>query len=103
MTGARLWEVAENVLGGGQRSFVCLRHWTQLTVTYDSDAPAFPSKGLPKESVVVDIGGGIGSTSVVLATAYPHLRFVVQDREQVVGIAPLVRLLLHATARMYSH
>ncbi|KAI0682055.1 S-adenosyl-L-methionine-dependent methyltransferase [Cerioporus squamosus] len=66
MTGARLWEVAENVIG------------------------AFPWEELPKDSVVVDVGGGVGSTSVVLADAYPHLWFVVEDRKQVVDIAPSI-------------
>lgn len=47
----------------------------------------FPWDELPKDSVVVDIGGGIGSVSVVLAQAYPHLKFVVEDRAPVVAIA----------------
>ena len=43
--------------------------------------------------MVVDVGGGVGSTSVVLARAYPHLRFVVEDRKHVVEIAPTVSVL----------
>ncbi|KAI0266044.1 S-adenosyl-L-methionine-dependent methyltransferase, partial [Russula aff. rugulosa BPL654] len=39
---------------------------------------------LPEGSLIVDIGGGIGSKSIVLAQQYPQLRFVVQDREPVV-------------------
>ncbi|TCD65381.1 ich1-like protein [Steccherinum ochraceum] len=39
---------------------------------------------LPQYSVVVDVGGGIGSTSILLAKAFKHLRFVVQDRDPVV-------------------
>ena len=39
---------------------------------------------LPNRSVVVDVGGGIGSTSMLLANAFKHLRFVVQDRDPVV-------------------
>ena len=45
---------------------------------------------LPKDSVVVDVGGGIGSVSVMVAEAFPHLRFVVEDRAPVVAIAPQV-------------
>ncbi len=35
-------------------------------------------------SLIVDVGGGVGSQSLVLANHYPHLRFIVQDREAVV-------------------
>lgn len=38
-----------------------------------------------KDSIVVDVGGGIGSTSMKFAKSFPHLRFVVQDRPAVVA------------------
>ncbi|KAI9463927.1 S-adenosyl-L-methionine-dependent methyltransferase [Russula earlei] len=41
--------------------------------------------GLPKDSLVVDVGGGLGAQSLRLAVQHPHLRFIVQDREAVVG------------------
>jgi len=41
---------------------------------------------------VVDVGGGIGSTTMVLAGRYEHLNFVVQDREVVVDMGKKVRL-----------
>ena len=34
--------------------------------------------------MIVDVGGGLGSQSLVLAKHHPQLRFVVQDREAVV-------------------
>lgn len=40
---------------------------------------AFNWASLPQDSVVVDVGGGIGSSSLVLAKAQPHLKIVVQD------------------------
>ena len=39
------------------------------------------------EGTVVDIGGGIGTVSIALATAFPKLHFVVQDRPDVIGNA----------------
>jgi hypothetical protein len=42
-------------------------------------------------SLVVDVGGGVGAQSLTLATHQPHLRFIVQDRESVVGNAVEVR------------
>ena len=42
---------------------------------------------LPEGSLVVDVGGGVGSQSLTLASNHPQLRFVVQDRESVVGDA----------------
>jgi hypothetical protein len=38
-------------------------------------------------SVVVDVGGRVGSQSLTLALHHPHLRFIVQDREPVMGDA----------------
>ncbi|KAH9988258.1 O-methyltransferase [Russula compacta] len=42
---------------------------------------------LPEGSLIVDVGGGVGSRTLTIATHYPHLRFVVQDREAVVADA----------------
>lgn len=35
---------------------------------------------LPKNSLVVDVGGGVGSTTLNLLNAHKHLRYIVQDR-----------------------
>ena len=48
---------------------------------------------LPEGSLIVDIGGGIGSKSLVLAQHHSQLRFVVQDREPVVRDAVEVCVL----------
>ena len=43
----------------------------------------FDWKSLPKDSLVVDVAGGIGTQSAALAKEYDHLRFVVQDQAAV--------------------
>ncbi|KAH9856853.1 S-adenosyl-L-methionine-dependent methyltransferase [Lenzites betulinus] len=63
MTGTRQWETKEGILFG------------------------FPWADLPPESILVDVGGGIGSTSLTAAQAHPHIQVVVEDRPQVVEIA----------------
>jgi hypothetical protein len=50
----------------------------------------FDWSSLPADGIVVDVGGGIGSTSMLLAESYDHLKFVVQDREVVVAMGEKV-------------
>ncbi|KAJ7752262.1 O-methyltransferase [Mycena olivaceomarginata] len=39
---------------------------------------------LPKASLIVDLGGGVGSTTLIIANAVPQAKFVVQDRSSVI-------------------
>ncbi|KAI9063980.1 S-adenosyl-L-methionine-dependent methyltransferase [Trametes sanguinea] len=64
MTGTREWETKEGILYG------------------------YPWASLATGSVLVDVAGGLGSTSLTVATAHPHIEVVVEDRPQVVEIAP---------------
>ncbi|KAI0045351.1 S-adenosyl-L-methionine-dependent methyltransferase [Auriscalpium vulgare] len=41
-------------------------------------------KALKPESVVVDVGGNVGSVTLTLAAAFPHLKYVVQDLKPVI-------------------
>ena len=50
----------------------------------------FPWAKLSKESVVVDVGGGLGHQMLTLARNFSDLRFVVQDREPVIQDAVAV-------------
>ncbi|KAJ7689893.1 hypothetical protein B0H14DRAFT_3175933 [Mycena olivaceomarginata] len=65
------------------------------TASWEAPGPVlhgFDWASLPRGSVVVDVGGGIGSTSMLLASAYAEvdvdgsggLRFAIQDRPVVV-------------------
>ena len=53
----------------------------------------FEWQDLKQDAVVVDVGGGIGGQALTLAQSFPHLKFVVQDRESVVKDAVGVRHL----------
>lgn len=53
--------------------------------------PGYDWKALPQDSVVVDVGGGIGSQSLILAQAFENLKFIVQDQEVVLKQATKAR------------
>ena len=57
---------------------------------------------LPQASVLVDVGGGIGSQSILVAQAHPHIHVVVEDREQVVSTAGSVRFLSSHTCTAFT-
>lgn len=63
----------------------------------------FPWHDLIPGSIVVDVGGGIGSTSMLLANAFPDLRFVVQDRPPVVEMGAAVRLRFAPAVNSSAH
>lgn len=86
MTGTEKWEVPGSIIGG-ERSNNSVQH---LSLTFIPTG--FPWHELPNRSVVVDVGGGIGSTSMLLANAFPQLRFVVQDRAPVAEMGRSVSL-----------
>ena len=46
-------------------------------------AIAFPFPELAEDALIMDVGGGIGSTTLRLAERFPKLRFIIQDREPV--------------------
>ncbi|KAF7344103.1 S-adenosyl-L-methionine-dependent methyltransferase [Mycena venus] len=50
----------------------------------DAVVKAFDWAVLPPKSLVVDVGGGVGTSCLPLATKFPDLRFVVQDLKGVI-------------------
>ena len=76
-------------------SLLIIRILTSITAGIDWAA-------LPAGATVVDVGGGIGTTCLMLAEAFCRgrdgrdggLKFVVQDREAVVGLGVKVRRFL---------
>lgn len=55
-----------------------------LKNNFSLTAKGFDWGSLPEGSLIVDVGGGIGSTSMSIAKAFPHLRFCIQDRPKTV-------------------
>ncbi len=49
------------------------------TDSAESIAQAYPWESLPKGSLVVDVGGGVGHIAAAIAQAHPQLRFQIQD------------------------
>ncbi|KAI0763009.1 S-adenosyl-L-methionine-dependent methyltransferase [Fomes fomentarius] len=55
-----------------------------------ADVSTFPWDKLASNSLIVDVGGGVGHVSIKLAEAHSHLRFVVQDRARTIGHASAI-------------
>lgn len=84
MTGTAGWEDGRGICQADGETLKPLPCHSQPTIYQ-----GFDWAGLGEGSLVVDVGGGIGSTSMTLARAFPHLRFCIQDRPKTVelGIA----------------
>ena len=83
MSGLRNISSADAILEGS----VTLRSFAGHPLTRNTEPAGYDWGNLPEGSLVVDVGGGVGSQSLTLATHHPHLRFIVQDREAVVSDA----------------
>ncbi|KAI0695021.1 O-methyltransferase [Cytidiella melzeri] len=85
-TNAPFWEWAEL-----PENSLRLRRFGNAMTGLNSATPpralidGFEWKALPKDSVVVDVGGGVGSQSMLLAKTFDHLKFIVQDRPFVIS------------------
>ncbi|KAF8334399.1 S-adenosyl-L-methionine-dependent methyltransferase [Amanita rubescens] len=67
-----------------QRRFDIGMRGTQVATTTGPVMSSYDWKSLPADSLIVDVGGGIGSTSIPLYKAFSQLKIVVQDRKPVV-------------------
>lgn len=56
---------------------------TSLWNSPDAILHGFDWAGLTPEDVVVDVGGGTGMPAMYVARAHPHVKIVIQEREQV--------------------
>ncbi|KAK7295465.1 hypothetical protein RJT34_18374 [Clitoria ternatea] len=51
---------------------------------------------------IVDVGGGTGATAKIISDAFPHLKFIVFDRPQVVGNLPGTNTLTYVGGDMFK-
>ncbi|KAF7371897.1 O-methyltransferase [Mycena venus] len=58
----------------------------------------FKWDNLPDDSLIVDLGGSVGSTALTIAKAVPHVKLVVQDRSSVIEDAKTILQQLRAAA-----
>ncbi|KAI0063777.1 S-adenosyl-L-methionine-dependent methyltransferase [Artomyces pyxidatus] len=75
----------------GENAWRGRRFTVGMAGAFDHFPPAlftegFDWKDLPDGSVGVDVGGGVGSVTLLLAKAFPNLKFVVEDLEEVITL-----------------
>jgi hypothetical protein len=63
----------------------------------------FDWKSLPAGALVVDVGGGIGSSTMRLAKAYPNIKFIVQDLAKVLNDGIDVRYFAYCSRFALPH
>ena len=91
MTGLRNMTPEDAILDGLSHHHHPTACFVDQFLTWRLNPTGYAWGKLPPGSLVVDVGGGLGSQSLTLARRHPDLRFVVQDREAVVGDANEVR------------
>ena len=85
-----------NLLGG---KYICFVLFLKSRVSYVRSG--FEWSELPNNSVIVDVGGGIGSQTMTLARAYTKLKFIVQDRQPTIYQAEKVNQYTTDTCNCY--
>lgn len=55
-----------------------------------SSCTGFDWTTLPPDSVVIDVGGGVGAASLPIVKSCPNIKLVIQDTEKVMEQAPKV-------------
>lgn len=101
MAGTCSWETPGAILSGKLAFRTCSFTFGRATC----GVLGFDWHSLPRNSVVVDVGGGIGSTSMLLANAFSSadgnslgLRFIIQDRPTVVEMGEKVNIMFSLTS-----
>ncbi|KAF8887615.1 S-adenosyl-L-methionine-dependent methyltransferase [Infundibulicybe gibba] len=78
-----IWEFLEMYPRYLQHVQMAMVSWNRL-YPQELSSQEFNWSGLPKSSLVVDVGGGNGSHVFEIINKAPHVKFIVQDREKVI-------------------
>ncbi|KAA1478055.1 S-adenosyl-L-methionine-dependent methyltransferase [Dentipellis sp. KUC8613] len=73
-----------------QRRFDAGMQGIQALQPADAILAAFDWKDLPPNSVIVDVGGGLGTSAFPLAREFPRLKVVIQDLPNVIADAKML-------------
>ncbi|KAJ7720965.1 S-adenosyl-L-methionine-dependent methyltransferase [Mycena maculata] len=80
-----LWKYYERPEGGlKHRRFNIGMQGIEALQPPDAILQVYQWNSLAPNSIIVDVGGGVGTSCLTLAAKYPMLKFVVQDRDQVI-------------------
>ncbi|KAG6856980.1 hypothetical protein H0H87_011369 [Tephrocybe sp. NHM501043] len=85
MKGIQTLQPADAIIKGEKGSLSAHHNLIFTVLAYDWDR-------LPENSTVVDVGGGVGSESIILARNYPQIEIVIQDLAPVIEDATKVHL-----------
>lgn len=88
-------------LNDGKISILCDLSSHLLTFVSCFARSAFPWGSLPTGGLVVDVGGGMGPATLKLVTAFPHLKYLIQDLPPVVAAANDVSSCLDPAPRSH--
>lgn len=66
------------------RRFNAAMHGASTAIRIGALLTGFDWKSLKHDGLVVDVGGGVGSSTLQLLKAYPHMRYVIQDQAKVI-------------------
>ncbi|KAG6833022.1 hypothetical protein H0H87_012280 [Tephrocybe sp. NHM501043] len=81
--GESFWDLQARDTSRGHRFNLAMRG-IQTLQPVDAIIKAYDWDKLPESSTVVDVGGGVGSESIIIARNYPQLEIVIQDLPPVI-------------------
>lgn len=91
MTGTANMEPPGSILKGRVIPFI-LKFIVMTCTWINFTIVGFQWHDLPEGAKIVDVGGGVGSSSMLILQENPHLNVIIQDRQSTIADAQLVML-----------